>query len=96
MSNIRDLTVDEHITLAFDLILSAATMLSAFPYADAAEALRRHEAGAWLTDPTAMQSVDAGDLLLKLRLLDAAAAFAREWESVKTDALNALTENDDD
>lgn len=95
-SNVPGLTGEQRVRLAFDLIQSAAVMLSAFPYAEAADALRRQETGAWLTDPTAMRRVDPDDLVRKIRLLDAAAAYVLVWEEVRTEALSELAGNDDE
>lgn len=82
------MTTDDNVKLAYDLIRSAATLLSAFPYAEAATSLRRQEEMAWFTNPTMMIAPGAvDDLKRKLRLLDAAAAFVAEWEAVKAEAL---------
>ncbi len=77
------------IDMAFGMIRTAATLLSAFPYGEAAASLRRQEDSAWLTDPTMMLYHDRDDLNRKLRLLDAAANFLLEWEAVKAGALAA-------
>lgn len=77
------------IDMAFGMIKSAATMLSAFPYGEAAASLRRQENDAWFTDPTMMLYHDRVDLNRKLRLLDAAANFIREWDAVKAEAMAA-------
>jgi len=81
---------DQAVLAAFDLIKRAAEMLQAFPYADAAETLRRQIQQSVAIDPTKPPSrADTDDMNRKLRLLDAAAEFVDEWEAVKRDALAA-------
>lgn len=77
----------QNVELAFGMIRSAATLLSAFPFGEAAASLRRQEEMSYLTDPTLAQNTDREDLKRKLRLLDAAASFIREWDAVKVEAL---------
>lgn len=84
-----NMTADERVAMAFDLIRSAAMLLTMFPYREAAADLRRQEDMAWFTNPTLMQRHGKDDLRRKLRLLDAAAAFVAEWEAVKAEALPA-------
>lgn len=78
---------DRDVTLAFDLIRSAATLLSAFPFAEAAASLRQQEDRVWFLDPITAQRIDRKDLERKLRLLDAAAAFAKVYREVGNDVL---------
>lgn len=78
-----------NVEFAFGLIKSAAELLSVFPYQEAADSLRRQETAAWMFDPTTMLYHDRNDLERKLRLLDAAADFIREWDAVKAEALAA-------
>lgn len=78
---------------AFDMIGTAATLLGAFPYAEAAASLRRQKDAAYYINPTVIIGAGAfEDLNRKIRLLDAAAAFAREWDAVKAEALAAEAE----
>ena len=78
------MTGDERVKLAFDLIRTANTLLSSFPFSEAARDLRRQEDAAWFFNPTLMVQPGAvADLEQKIRLLNAAAAFVREVKSVR-------------
>lgn len=70
------------VEFAFDTIKTAATLLSVFPYAKAAESLRHQEDINWFTNPTLMRDHDPDNLRFKLRLLDAAANFIQEYNAI--------------
>ena len=74
--------VTQAVEMAFELIGSAARILSTTDYAELAAQIRRGEDLAWFTHPTLMLYHDRNDLARKLRLLDAAAKFRAEFEAV--------------
>ena len=83
----------DNVKIAFEGIRNAAAILSAFPYDKAAASLREQINAAWDHDPTSMmECAMKEDFDLKLRLLDTAAAFVREWEEVRELAMEDDTD----
>ena len=83
---------DAAVAMAFDLIRSAATMLSMFPYKDAVDSLQRQADIAWYLNPTIMLSrANREDMDRKIRLLRAAATFIAEWDAVEAETLAEAT-----